>query len=90
LKNDWKKWNGYIWKNGHTGIKEMKQHIKKRLKKLEKALSMPDITNLVAEERHGIVTWNGVQYTNRDELDKAMKKFGGTPDRPLVILKRFS
>lgn len=68
----------------------MSKQIKRRLKKLEKALQPKSDINLIAERFGGIITWNGVEYSTEEELHKAFMKEGISQREALVILERFS
>ena len=60
--------------------------IKKRLDKLHKELTTPHADCLVAEKKDGVVEWMGVEYKTQAALDKAIKFYGVTSEKPLVII----
>lgn len=66
----------------------LKASFKKRLNKLEKELSKPQIDCYIAMRigEHGPIKFNGAEYKTEAALDKELVKLGITSERPVIIL----
>lgn len=62
--------------------------IKRRLEQIHRELTTPHADCLVALREDGEVKWMGKEYKTKAELDKALKYYGVTSSKPLVIVTR--